>query len=118
MSRNTAELTGFNDGAAAELAGQLLKTNKISFRAENDESDPLSCKVRVKLINRFNYVTHVCFTITDEHILQEYECDGAGRCCRRFFCEHCMAAYKYLNSSGNFPVRIISAPEGAEPEVS
>ena len=59
--------------------------------------------VRVKVISKLNYVTHVSFEIKNGYVTG-FLCDGTGLYCNKYFCGHCFAALKYLREDEQLSV--------------
>ena len=102
MIKNVIDFSGANDEIISQLAGKLRQTHTFNARKETDTDG--AEQIKIKVLDQFNYVTHVYFRTSENDTLQSCACDGTGRYCGKIFCEHCKAAYDYLKSSGAFPV--------------
>lgn len=87
VSRDSA---AFSDPGTRMESDELLKNYKFKVRHED-----YGRTIRIKIIDRFNYVVHVDFTVSDNNI-SEFSCDGSSAGCGKRFCSHCLAAYRYL----------------------
>ena len=103
MSKPINDFSRAADNIIKEQASVLIEQNTIKARKADPVKYPKNT-VKVKIIDRFNYVTHVYFTTDDQGLLQSFQCDGSGRYCGNSFCEHCAAAYEYLKNSEEFSV--------------
>lgn len=107
MNKVVTDFLGAYNNAVTEHAKELIQTHKLNARKTADN------RIKVKIIDKFNYVTHVYFKTDENGILQNCQCDGTGRFCGHTFCEHCRAAYDHLEKSGEFTVIL---PENNEPD--
>ena len=97
MSKPINDFSRAADNIIKEQASVLIEQNTIKARKADPVKYPKNT-VKVKIIDRFNYVTHVYFTTDDQGLLQSFQCDGSGRYCGNSFCEHCAAASALLGS--------------------
>ncbi len=102
MKERITDFSGADDEIIRRLAEKLRDTDTFNARKQTDK-DGVE-QIKIKVIDSFNYVTHVYFRTGENDTLQSAACDGTGRYCGKVFCEHCKAAYDYLKSSGVFPV--------------
>lgn len=102
MKQIVTDFSGAYDEIITQLAEKLLDTHTFNARKQTDTDG--AEQIKIKVIDRFNYVTHVYFRTDENDTLKSSVCDGTGRYCGKVFCEHCKAAYDYLKSSGGFPV--------------
>ena len=109
MTKIVTDFSGANDEIIGQLAGKLRSTHTFNARKQTD-TDGVE-HIKIKVINAFNYVTHVSFRTNEHDILQSCTCDGAGLYCGKAFCEHCRASYDYLKSTGAFPVFLPASEE-------
>ena len=109
MTKIVTDFSGANDEIIGQLAGKLRSTHTFNARKQTD-TDGVE-HIKIKVINAFNYVTHVYFRTNEHDILQGCTCDGAGLYCGKAFCEHCRASYDYLKSTGAFPVFLPASEE-------
>lgn len=105
MYKSVTDFSGAYNKTISENAGMLRQTHKLNARRKDTDT------VKVKLIDKFNFVTHVYFKTDENGVLQNCCCDGTTRYCGNGFCEHCKAAYDYLKDSGEF---IVTLPDEAE----
>ena len=74
---------------------ELLK-KKYNIKLKNILEDEYGSKhISAKLVDKFNYVVHIDFTLDSNLYLTDYSCDG-GEQCGKAFCGHCMLLYHYL----------------------
>lgn len=102
MKERITDFSGAHDEIIGQLAEKLWDTHTFNARKQPDK-DGVE-QIKIKVIDKFNYVIHVYFRMSDNDTLQSCTCDGTGRYCGRIFCEHCKAAYDYLKSTGAFLV--------------
>lgn len=114
MNGIVTDFSGADNAIIEELAGRLLDTYIFNARIQNDPRSGSGRRIKIKIINGFNYVTHVYFTTDAYNILQSCECDGNGIYCGNAFCGHCRAAYEYLKESGEYPVFLPEQTKDAE----
>ena len=102
MTKTVTDFSAANDEIIGQLAEKLRNTHTFNARKQTG-TDGVE-QIKIKVLDKFNYVTHVYFRTSDNDTLQSCTCDGSGRYCGKIFCEHCKAAYDYLKSTGVFPV--------------
>ena len=96
-SINNYDFKMYYDKAVSEESESIRKKNQ--FKIKYDDVDyylpDTQSIIKIKIIDRFNYVTHVSFILVNDRIVS-FSCDGSEKNCKKDFCCHCRAAYEYI----------------------
>ena len=114
-SINNYDFKMYYDKAVSEESESIRKKNQ--FKIKYDDVDyylpDTQSIIKIKIIDRFNYVTHVSFILVNDRIVS-FSCDGSEKNCKKDFCCHCRAAYEYIQKENLFPIYIPAAAVDVE----